>query len=96
MGLPSKDACDAFGEVAVAFEDGLHMRPAMSLVDRASTFSSEVSISDGNQCVDGKSIMQITMLGAAQGTMLTVCATGDDADAAVEAIVELLSDKAQT
>ncbi|MEM9752012.1 MAG: HPr family phosphocarrier protein [Planctomycetota bacterium] len=72
---------------------GLHARPAMSVVDVASTFSSDVKISNGKQSVDAKSIMQIMMLAATQGTALTIEADGPDAEAAVAAIKELIDSK---
>ncbi|MEM1098210.1 MAG: HPr family phosphocarrier protein [Planctomycetota bacterium] len=72
---------------------GLHARPAMSVVDVAATFSSDVKISNGKQSVDAKSIMQIMMLAATQGTALTIEADGPDADAAVAAIKELIDSK---
>ena len=70
---------------------GLHARPAMSFVDEANRFKSEIKVSKGTTVVDGKSIMQMMMLAATQGTELTVHATGPDASsalAALEALVE--------
>ncbi|MEM1445904.1 MAG: HPr family phosphocarrier protein [Planctomycetota bacterium] len=72
---------------------GLHARPAMSVVDVAATFSSDVKISNGKQSVDAKSIMQIMMLAATQGTALTIEADGPDAEQAVAAIKELIDSK---
>lgn len=72
---------------------GLHARPAMSLVDCASNFSSDIKIAKGAQVVDAKSIMQLMMLAATKGTELTVTADGPDADAAVAAITVLIDSK---
>ncbi len=69
---------------------GLHARPAMSLVDTASTFKSKITISRGEQEVDGKSIMQIMMLAATKGTVLKVEADGPDAKEACAAIKKLV------
>lgn len=67
---------------------GLHARPAMAFVDLASSFACEVKVRrpDTGEEVDGKSIMQMMMLSATQGTDLEVTADGGDADRACEAI----------
>ncbi|MEM9420103.1 MAG: HPr family phosphocarrier protein [Planctomycetota bacterium] len=72
---------------------GLHARPAMSLVDTASGFSSDIKIAKGAQVVDAKSIMQLMMLAATKGTELVVTADGPDADDAIAAISALVNSK---
>ena len=70
---------------------GLHARPAMTFVDLASTFNCEVLVKKDDTEVDGKSIMQMMMLAAAQGSTLTVVCNGDDAEdaaAKLKALVE--------
>jgi phosphocarrier protein HPr len=69
---------------------GLHARPAMALVDVANRFESKVSIQKGDETVDGKSIMQVMMLAATQGTQLEVETTGPDAGDALAAIQLLI------
>lgn len=76
--------------VEVRNPSGLHMRPAMQLVERAGTFAAQITICKGDLCVDGKSIMQVTMLAAGPGTRLTIKAHGPDADAAIVALAELV------
>ena len=72
---------------------GLHARPAMSFVDMANGFTSGVRVGKGDQEVDGKSIMQMMMLAATQGTELVIRAQGTDAHAAIEALSELVDSK---
>ena len=72
---------------------GLHARPAMSFVDTANGFDCDVRVRKGDQVVDGKSIMQMMMLAATQGTELHVCADGPDADSAIKALRELVDRK---
>lgn len=70
---------------------GLHARPAMTFVDLASTFACEVTVKKDDTEVDGKSIMQMMMLAAAQGSMLNIVCNGDDAEVAatkLKALVE--------
>ena len=60
---------------------GLHARPAMAFVDVANHFKCDIKVSKGDQAVDGKSIMQMMMLAATQGTQLQIQAQGNDAAA---------------
>lgn len=69
---------------------GLHARPAMSFVDTANGFSSEIRVRKGSQSVDGKSIMQMMMLAATEGTELQLEAEGDDAELALTALRDLV------
>jgi len=69
---------------------GLHARPAMSFVDIANGFDSEIHVHKGEQAVDGKSIMQMMMLAATEGTELRVVAEGSDAEEAVAALQALV------
>jgi len=83
--------CDI--ELEITNTDGLHMRPAMKFVDIANRFESEIIVSNGETKVDGKSIMQISMLAATCGTKLKVTAKGPDARQAINALKELVEEK---
>jgi len=72
---------------------GLHARPAMQFVDTASQFISEIKLIKGSQAVDGKSIMQLMMLAATQGTELEITAQGDDAEQAIATLEQLVKRK---
>ena len=80
-------------EVEIKNPTGLHLRPAMQIADTASRFTSNVKISNGKILIDGKSIMQISMLGAPAGTKLTITAEGPDAQKAIEALKDLIEKK---
>lgn len=75
--------------VVVRNRDGIHLRPAGLLADCAARYQAEIQFSRNSVCADGKSIMSILTLSAAQGTELEIRAKGPDAQAAVHAIVEL-------
>ena len=90
-GRQQKVVCER--EVEIRNTEGLHMRPAMQFVDVANRFESEISVSSGDNNVDGKSIMQMSMLAAVCGTKLKIRAEGIDAQRAVEALKELVEDK---
>ena len=69
---------------------GLHARAAAQLVRMANEYNSDINLIKSNQQANAKTIMEVLMLGAAQGEDLTVEATGDDEEHAVEAIVQLI------
>lgn len=69
---------------------GLHARPAMSFVDTASGCKANITVRRDDQEVDGKSIMQMLMLAATQGTELEIIAEGEDADEAIEKLQRLV------
>lgn len=77
-------------QVTIVNRLGLHARPAMSFVDAASGFQSQVTVKRGGQAVDGKSIMQMMLLAATKGTVLEVVAEGPDAQAACAALKTLV------
>lgn len=56
----------------------------------AMQFQSKVEILKGNEVINGKSILDLLTLGAGNGTTLCLRATGEDADAAVEALAGLI------
>ena len=79
--------------VEIRNADGLHMRPAMQFVDIANRFVCDVTVSNGSTSVDGKSIMQMSMLAATYGTRLTIKADGADAGEAIDALKELVEER---
>lgn len=72
---------------------GIHARPAAQFVKTASKFTSDVKVEKDGEEVDGKSIMGLMMLAAGHGSSITVIAEGDDADAALAAIADLIDRK---
>jgi phosphocarrier protein len=83
--------CEA--QVQIKNADGLHMRPAMQFVDVANRFECDITVSNTENTVDGKSIMQMSMLAATCGTTLKIRAQGQDARQAVDALRELVEEK---
>jgi phosphocarrier protein HPr len=77
-------------EVTIANRLGLHARPSAALTQLATRFSSDVFLSKGSRRVNGKSIMGVMMLAAAQGTVIVVETDGNDEDKALEAVVGLI------
>lgn len=68
----------------------------MQFVDLANSFASNVvvrRIDDPQVVADGKSVMQMIVLEAVEGTRLRIEADGEDADRAVQALAELFESK---
>ena len=86
-----KDVCET--EVEIKNADGLHMRPAMQFVDVASRFECDITVSNSENNVDGKSIMQMSMLAATCGTRLRIKAGGADAQQAIDALRKLVEEE---
>ena len=80
-------------EVTVTNQLGIHARPAAAFVRLANKFESDIIIEKDGEQVNGKSIMGLLMLGAAQGSKLKVTATGHDAETAIREIEELFARK---
>lgn len=77
-------------KVKITNETGLHARPASQLVNKAGKFESKIDIVTGDKEVNAKSIMGIMSLGIGKGDEIILKANGDDAEAAVAAIVEFI------
>ena len=69
---------------------GLHARPATVAVNAASKFKSDVNVASKGREVNMKSIMGVMSLGIPTQSEITISATGDDEEAAIEAIEEVL------
>ncbi|MEA5077204.1 MAG: HPr family phosphocarrier protein [Anaerolineaceae bacterium] len=76
-------------QLEITNEVGLHARPAALFVQAASQFESEITVSLDDSEADAKSILDILLLGANKGSIITVKAEGPDADEALEAFKEL-------
>jgi len=69
---------------------GLHARPSASFVQTASRFRSNIKVEKDGLVADGKSILDLMMLAAAQGTQITLKVDGEDDQAALEALGDLI------
>ena len=79
--------------VTIVNKNGVHARPAAEIVKTAGKFASNITIVRDDLEVNGKSIMGVMMLAAEAGSQITLRATGDDAEAAVEALAQLVAAK---
>ncbi len=68
---------------------GLLARPAAEFVKVANRFQAHITVTKDGLEVNGKSIMGMMMLAAECGSSLLIKADGDDAEAAVAALLAL-------
>ena len=78
-------------EVAIKNRLGLHARAAAKFVHLATRFEARVRVARDRREMDGKSIMGILLLAAAQGMTITISASGSDERDAIEALATLVS-----
>ena len=73
---------------------GLHARAANILAREASRFSSSIEIEDcaSQRKIDAKSIMQLLMIAAGQGSEFLLHVCGDDQEKATETLKALFED----
>lgn len=69
---------------------GLHARAAARFVHIAGSFASSIRVERGGREMDGKSIMGLLLLSAAQGTAITISADGADESDAMAALCGLV------
>ena len=69
---------------------GLHARAASVFVKTAGAFSSEITVTNPENEANGKSIMAVMMLQAAQGSEIEITVNGDDELAALSAIENIV------
>lgn len=80
-------------EIEITNRLGLHARAAAKLVHVAGRFESKITLAVGEERVDGKSILGILLLAAAQGSWLTISCQGRDEAEAAAALCALIADK---
>ena len=77
--------------VEIINKRGLHARASAKFVKLAAEFDAEVTVSRDGQSVDARSIMGLMMLGAGPGSVLELSAEGSEAEAALEALNDLVA-----
>jgi phosphotransferase system HPr (HPr) family protein len=78
--------------VTLTNAQGLHLRPIRAFVELAVQYQCTVRVfRDDREPVDGKSMLNMMLLGAEKGTELTVEVDGPDSTTALDALVDLLA-----
>ena len=68
---------------------GLHVRAATVLANTAGRFRSGITIEYGGERVNAKSVVNLPLLSASQGSEVNVSAEGEDAAEALNALTEI-------
>lgn len=79
-------------EIKIINKLGLHARASSKFTQTATQFSSEVWVTRKERRVNGKSIMGLMMLAAAQGATIELETEGTDEAAAMQALADLIND----
>ena len=80
-------------EAQIVNKLGIHARPAAEIVKTAGKFKSSITIVREDLEVNAKSIMGVMMLAAEFGSTVVLRATGDDAEAALDAVAACIANK---
>jgi phosphocarrier protein HPr len=80
-------------DLAIINRKGLHARASAKFVQTVERYASDVTVTRCGETVGGRSIMGLLTLAAAQGTTITVTAKGQDAEACLQAIGDLLANR---
>lgn len=77
-------------QVTVINKTGIHARPASAFVQTAGKFKSDITIEKGGTCVSAKSLIRILGLSISKDTEITIHASGEDENEALEALINLV------
>lgn len=77
-------------DFTITAETGIHARPATILVQTASKFTSDITLTYNGKSVNLKSIMGVMSLGVGQNAEVTISAEGDDEKDAISAIEDTM------
>lgn len=77
-------------EATVKSKIGLHARPASMLVKAASSYKCKVTLQYKGKQVEAKSMLAVLAAGIRHGEVVTVIADGEDAENAVNRLVEMI------
>ncbi len=78
-------------QVVIVNTYGLHMRPSTRFVKLASSFQSDVWVHFEGKRANGKSLLDMTTLGAQRGATLGLEVQGLDAEQALAALADLVA-----
>jgi phosphocarrier protein len=77
--------------VTIASAHGLHARPASLFVQAVTASGLPVQLTKGDKTLNAASILGVISLGINHGDQITLATEGDNADAVLDQLVELLT-----
>ncbi|HHW44808.1 MAG TPA: HPr family phosphocarrier protein [Desulfotomaculum sp.] len=69
---------------------GLHARPASIFIRTANKYKCDIRLKKGDQEIDAKSMISLLSLGVGQGTTIKIITSGEDEEAAMNELMQLL------
>jgi phosphocarrier protein len=76
--------------VTIKNAQGLHARPATFFIQKANSYKSSVWVEKGDRRVNAKSLLGVLSLGIAKGMSITLIADGQDEEAALDGLSQLI------
>tara|TARA_B100000676_G_scaffold306667_1_gene363420 strand:+ start:1676 stop:1951 length:276 start_codon:yes stop_codon:yes gene_type:complete len=80
-------------DITIINKLGLHARASAKLVNLAGPYRASILLRCNGKEANAKSIMSVMMLAAVKGTQLQIRTDGEDADEAMQAVVDLINDR---
>ena len=80
-------------DLEICNKRGLHARAAAKFCTMAANFDADIKVTKDDTTVGGCSLMALLMLGAGIGSTVTVSAEGPEAEEAVAALSELVTNR---
>ena len=77
-------------EVQITNSIGLHARPATFFIQKANSFRSTIWVEKEDRRVNAKRLLGVLSLGIAKGMTITLVADGQDEQAALDGLSELI------
>lgn len=79
---------ERLASVTIKSQQGLHARPATAIAQLLKKYSSQVRLDCGENSADGRSVLEMLMLAAKEGARIDLRVTGEDADEALNALIQ--------
>jgi phosphocarrier protein HPr len=80
-------------EIEIINKLGLHARASAKITQLAGQFKCDINLIRNTRKVNAKSIMGVMMLAASKGAKIEIETSGDDEQAAIDALSKLINDK---
>ncbi len=77
-------------DIVITNSSGLHARPATFFIQKANSYKSSIWIEKEDRKVNAKSLLGVLSLGIAKDMTITLIADGQDENAAISGLVELI------
>lgn len=77
--------------VTIVNQLGLHARAATKLAQLCQQFNARIQLVQEDKTADASSVLALLMLASSKGKTVQVCTEGEEADQALQAVVDLIN-----